>query len=286
MIAQPSAARNPRSRVVSTRGRGTFGLRRAGVLCDDLPMDARVPAPGYSPRLDRALAVAAIAHDGQVRRGTAVPVVAHAFHVAMVLERHGFPEEVVVAGVLHDVLEDIRPEDPRTRAALAETLPGLAHASDDPGVFLAQFEAALEAACSGEVLALVRGVTHARDVAGRRLEAEEWRALKLDELRRPETPVAVLALKAADVIHNSRSIASDLRARGPIARRRFRTTPAATLQWYADVVAAARPRLAVDHPALADELADAVAALARELEDQLEPAPGEGRRRPLEELER
>jgi (p)ppGpp synthase/HD superfamily hydrolase len=243
-------------------------------------MDATGPVPAfaYSPRLDRALAFAAIAHEGQLRKGTAVPYVMHPFHVAMVLQRHGFPEDVVVAGVLHDVVEDIRAEDPRTRAALGETFPELAQAPDAPAEFMVRLQQFLEREFSAEVMALVRGVTHKREVDGRRLAAEEWRALKLEELRNPETPAGVLALKAADAIHNSRSVVNDLRAHGLVAMQRFRTAPPATLKWYAGILEAARPRLAREHPALAAELGDAVATLARELAGQLERALDDVRR--------
>src|SRR5258708_786522 len=61
-----------------------------------------------SERLHRAIDLAARAHQGQFRKDTdfKIPYIAHVFGVAMLLERHGFPEDVVIAGLLHDVLED------------------------------------------------------------------------------------------------------------------------------------------------------------------------------------
>jgi (p)ppGpp synthase/HD superfamily hydrolase len=234
-------------------------------------MEPAVPTHpfAYSPRLDRALALAAIAHAGQQRKGTSVPYVMHPFHVAMILQRHGFPEEFVVAAVLHDVLEDIKPERADMREALGVTFPGMANAPDAPAGFMASLEQFLEQEFSSEVMTLVRGVTDTKELNGRRLSTAEKRRLKLQELTRPETPAGVLALKAADAIHNARSITNDLRLRGLAVMARFKVGPVHTLRWYQDILAAARPRLAADHPALAAELDDAVGTLVRELSERL-----------------
>ena len=61
-----------------------------------------------SERLHRAIDLAARAHAGQFRKDKdmAIPYVAHVFGVAMLLNSNGFSEDVVIAGLLHDVLED------------------------------------------------------------------------------------------------------------------------------------------------------------------------------------
>ena len=56
--------------------------------------------------LDNALAVAALAHDGQVRKGTDIPYVTHPFAVGLMLAQAGYPEEIIAAGILHDTVED------------------------------------------------------------------------------------------------------------------------------------------------------------------------------------
>lgn len=60
---------------------------------------------------------AAVWHRDQRRKYPAgdVPYVSHLAGVASILSRHGFPEHVVAAGVLHDVLEDC----PVTEAEIA-----------------------------------------------------------------------------------------------------------------------------------------------------------------------
>jgi (p)ppGpp synthase/HD superfamily hydrolase len=63
----------------------------------------------YSARFDEALAFAACAHRTQVRKGTphpGVPYIVHPMHVATLLRVHGFDEDLVIAGLLHDTVED------------------------------------------------------------------------------------------------------------------------------------------------------------------------------------
>jgi (p)ppGpp synthase/HD superfamily hydrolase len=61
-----------------------------------------------SPRLERALRWASQCHEGQVRRGENTPYVAHVVAVAIILDRARFDEDVVIAGLLHDIVEDTR----------------------------------------------------------------------------------------------------------------------------------------------------------------------------------
>src|SRR5579859_23432 len=56
----------------------------------------------------RALDQAAIWHRNQKRKypGFEVPYISHPAGVALLLARHGFEQEIVAAGALHDVIED------------------------------------------------------------------------------------------------------------------------------------------------------------------------------------
>jgi len=58
--------------------------------------------------LNRAIQEAAVAHGAQKRKGTDTPYITHPFMVAMILSEAGYTEDEVVAGVLHDTLEDTR----------------------------------------------------------------------------------------------------------------------------------------------------------------------------------
>ena len=60
----------------------------------------------FSLNLERALRWAGECHRGQTRKGSSIPYLTHPVGVAMILDRLGFPEHVVIAGLLHDVTED------------------------------------------------------------------------------------------------------------------------------------------------------------------------------------
>ncbi len=61
---------------------------------------------GYSDRINHAFAFAAKHHDRQVRKGTRLPYLTHPANVAVILTRYGRPDDTIVAGILHDVIED------------------------------------------------------------------------------------------------------------------------------------------------------------------------------------
>ena len=67
---------------------------------------APMPITGYSDRINHAFAFAAKHHDRQVRKGTRLPYLTHPANVAVILTRYGQDEPTVVAGILHDVIED------------------------------------------------------------------------------------------------------------------------------------------------------------------------------------
>src|SRR5262245_27523685 len=61
---------------------------------------------GYSDRINHAFAFAAKHHDQQVRKGTRLPYRTHPANVAIILTRYARDEETLVAGILHDVIDD------------------------------------------------------------------------------------------------------------------------------------------------------------------------------------
>jgi (p)ppGpp synthase/HD superfamily hydrolase len=59
-----------------------------------------------STKIDLACEVAASAHCGKPRKGKDIPYIAHPMAVANILARAGASEEVIIAGILHDTVED------------------------------------------------------------------------------------------------------------------------------------------------------------------------------------
>jgi (p)ppGpp synthase/HD superfamily hydrolase len=183
----------------------------------------------FSPRYDEALRLAARAHRNQLRKGTDIPYIAHPVAVSVILLRHGFDEDLAVAGLLHDVVEDC----------------------DVP-------LAAIEAAFGPLVARLVDAVSETKTAGGVERPWEERKAEKLAHLHAGGPDVA--ALKAADALHNIHSILVDMRAVGEAVWQRFKRGAQPTLWYYQEILAGVRAQLG-DHP-LALELAEAVESLA------------------------
>lgn len=82
--------------------------------------------------LDKALVFAANAHSGQYRKGTDVPYITHPVAVAMILLTQGCSTEVVVAGLLHDVIEDTPVTLPELTATFGERVAELVASASEP----------------------------------------------------------------------------------------------------------------------------------------------------------
>jgi (p)ppGpp synthase/HD superfamily hydrolase len=189
------------------------------------PIFRSVEVEGFSERYESALALAALAHQGQVRKAGGDPFIVHVTHVSVILLRHGFSENVAVAGLLHDVVED----------------------QDVP---LADIEARFGPAVA-EMVATLTERKREGDVE------RPWEIRKQEALvkLRSASPEAV-AVKAADVLHNAHSVALALRREGPALWDRFSRGPEETLWYYRSVAQIVRERLG-EHP-LAQELEGAI----------------------------
>lgn len=65
------------------------------------------PSKIFSERIDEAIIFAAKAHKNQFRKtDPSIPYVCHPISVGFILRQAGFSDDVVIAGILHDVIED------------------------------------------------------------------------------------------------------------------------------------------------------------------------------------
>lgn len=135
----------------------------------------------FSHAIERALRVAVDAHQGQVRKSAdQAPYVVHPMHVALILARWGQDDDVIVAGLLHDVAEDAPEHWPLSRID-------------------AEF---------GHHIARIVG------------ELTEDKAKSWDERKRaaidhvPHMSPQAATVKAADKLHNLQSLAAELRSTG------------------------------------------------------------------------
>ena len=219
---------------------------------------------GFSSAVDRALIVAALAHQYKLRKGTEIPYIMHPFHVGLILERYGYPEEVVVAGFLHDVVEDMPFGDHALQERIAATFPG-AELPTSVGLetFREAFLRFMNSQFGPAVVELVKLVTEPKNDGGPRKSWLERRQHQLEHLAGAAPGGA--ALKAADLLHNIRSVLRDLKRDGAPVMNRFNAEPADTLWWYETASRLAAERLQQSH-GLAAEVLDA----ARELRETLE----------------
>ena len=193
---------------------------------------------GYSDRINHALAFAAKHHDRQVRSGMRLPYLTQPANVAIILTRYGRSEDAVVAGILHDVIEDC------VREGWSPTM----------------LEERIGTKFGPEVVSLVCSVTLRRtDDDGVDLSPDESREDAL--VRLAAAHEEALWVCAADSVHNAQAIVSDLRrtAFPESVWDRYPAGREGTIQWYQRV--ADRLRAIGFTTPIVDELDEAVAAL-------------------------
>jgi (p)ppGpp synthase/HD superfamily hydrolase len=69
--------------------------------------------------------MAAVGHRDQIRKGSGVPYIEHPMAVASILDRAGFDEEIVIAGLLHDLVEDTDVGLDRVREGFGDRVAGI-----------------------------------------------------------------------------------------------------------------------------------------------------------------
>ena len=166
---------------------------------------------GYSDRINHAFAFAAKHHDQQVRKGTRLPYLTHPANVAVILTRYDCNEETVVAGILHDVIEDTV-RDGWTRAMLEERI---------------------GSKFGNSVLETVLAVSERRlDDDGVELSYDDRKSDYLDRLSLASEDA--LWVCAADKVHNANAILSDLRRTSfpETVWGRFAMGREGTVRWY------------------------------------------------------
>src|ERR1035437_2865541 len=75
----------------------------------------------YTDKIQKAINFAIKVHKGQTRKGKPdVPYVTHPLSVGIILSRAGATEDIIVAGILHDTIEDCEPYGSITKEIIAE----------------------------------------------------------------------------------------------------------------------------------------------------------------------
>lgn len=186
-------------------------------------------APSLSPRLMRAMDTAAHAHRDHRRKGSGVPYISHLFAVMYLASRVTDDEDVLVACLLHDTLEDV------------------------PGEYS---EERMRREFGDRVTAMVLDVTKDPDFTDWRERNEAY----LRHLDRSASDEAVL-VACADKLHNLKSILVDHEQLGDALWERFNAGREQQKWWYGAVHELTSHRL----PGLAlnDEFREALTQLER-----------------------
>ena len=157
--------------------------------------------------VEKAIIFAAKAHDHQKRKGTDIPYITHPIAVGMLLQKEKCSEEVIVAGILHDTLEDTE----TTFEDLTEVF----------GLHIANL-----------VLA-----------ASEKDKSLPWEVRKqqtIDVLK--DATLEEIQVIVADKYHNLKSIQSDLELLGDLIWQRFNRGKRDQHWYYASIVKALSPR--------------------------------------------
>jgi len=156
----------------------------------------------FTDRVERAIATAIEAHQGQTRKGDRqLPYVVHPVTVALILSRYSDDEDTIIAGLLHDVLEDT-------------------HLGEE----------AIERQFGAKVLGMVKDVTEP-DLPGLSWETRKDRYLR--QLDR--APRGSLLVACADKIANLISMIAAHSIQGDGLWERFKAPPAQKLAFYRQV---------------------------------------------------
>ena len=159
-----------------------------------------------------AIRFAAVAHSGQYRKGTNIPYISHLINVMTILCGNNCPEEVVVAGLLHDIVED-------TPVTIWE----------------------VEAGFGPEVAFLVRGATEIQKLSKIRVVTDKvsWKERKQHTLQflTDEATRNQLVVSAADKLDNLRAIRDDYGRLGEELWARFNAGKEEQ-KWYYSAIAA------------------------------------------------
>ena len=130
----------------------------------------------HTPKIERAIHKAAVLHRHQIRKGKdELPYITHLFSVFVILAEYTEDEDILIAGLLHDTLEDTD-----------YTLEGL------------------ERDFGKKVRDIVLGVTEQKTENGVKIDWVERKRGYLQGLE--NAPEESLYVSAADKIHNFRSI--------------------------------------------------------------------------------
>ena len=156
-----------------------------------------------SERLSQALALAIEAHNGQFRKETTIPYIAHPMAVASIALEYGADEDQAMAALLHDAVEDGG----------------------------AKYAEVIRSKFGDRVADIVNGCTDG--VPDNNGIKPPWKQRKESYIAHLKSaPDDVLLVSGSDKLHNARAIVSDLQNIGVRVFDRFSSSKEQTLWYY------------------------------------------------------
>jgi (p)ppGpp synthase/HD superfamily hydrolase len=152
--------------------------------------------------IEKALQVAAKAHDNQYRKKTNIPYITHPIAVGMILMKAGYGDELIAAGILHDTVEDT----PLTLKNIEETF-------------------------GSKVARIVEGCSE----PDKTLPWEDRKRHTIEYLK--TAPLEIRVVVCADKLHNIRSISDDYEQMGEDVWTKFKRGKDKQKWYYQNVLA-------------------------------------------------
>ncbi len=170
--------------------------------------------------IGKAIGFATEVHKTQKRKGKDVPYITHPLAVAMILARVGATEDQIIAGILHDTIEDCVPYGSVTRELLEKEFNAqIAHMVSD----LTEPAVVLEDSDSGEV-------NHDKKAT--------WLQRKIQAVAHiKHMSHESLLVKSADVLHNLCDLLADIGKDGDAAFASFNASKEDTIKRYQILIA-------------------------------------------------
>ncbi len=171
----------------------------------------------FTPKINQAIKKASVLHLGQKRKADGTPFIMHPFSVAFILLKYTDNEDIIVAALLHDVLEDVE-----------------GYTTED-----------LKRDFGPKITRIVEGISE--DEAPSKSSADR----KTSWLKRKESYLAklrndsfeALMISSADKIHNLMSMIEEYKEQGESMWKAFNAPQDKKLWFYGEVLAILKKRL-------------------------------------------
>ncbi len=168
------------------------------------------------PAIQNAINKATLLHGKQIRKGDGLPYIIHPFGVALILSKFTEDTDTIIAGLLHDVLEDV-PD----------------YTAED-----------MTRDFGEKITGIVKEVSEEKDPNESKGKRLPWKVRKQKYLAHLETATTeAMLVSCADKIHNLLSMMSAYKEQGDALWKKFNSPQEDKLWFYGEVLKILKQRL-------------------------------------------